>query len=185
MAELRYVNNAQPTARHGGAVRLEHFNGTRCVFCRRSNCPRLWVFQDVEGRGWTGVFGSASRAAVGRWITRRQTVIKRCASAFIMYSRSASNGRTNASSLYGGTSSKGSRPFSVHHLNLTVEVPLKAMPRGYASGWCDQWSQRKTGVSKLKSGWGALIFIVCMPLGSGSPWDYHRETSRRRGRRRR
>jgi dolichol-phosphate mannosyltransferase len=46
---------------------------------------------------------------------------------------------------------QGLRPFLSHHFNLTVELPLKAIVRGYTYAVVpNSWTNRKTGVSKLK-----------------------------------
>jgi dolichol-phosphate mannosyltransferase len=45
----------------------------------------------------------------------------------------------------------GIRPLLSHHFNLTVEMPLKAIVRGYT--WTAlpiSWTNRATGISKLK-----------------------------------
>jgi dolichol-phosphate mannosyltransferase len=46
---------------------------------------------------------------------------------------------------------EGCRPFLSHHFNLTVELPLKAIIRGYSYTVVpNSWTNRQTGVSKLK-----------------------------------
>jgi len=46
---------------------------------------------------------------------------------------------------------QGLRPFLSHHFNLTVELPLKAITRGYSyTVLPNSWTNRKTGKSKLK-----------------------------------
>jgi dolichol-phosphate mannosyltransferase len=45
----------------------------------------------------------------------------------------------------------GLMPFLSHHFNLTVELPLKAIIRGYSYTVVpNTWTNRATGVSKLK-----------------------------------
>jgi dolichol-phosphate mannosyltransferase len=45
----------------------------------------------------------------------------------------------------------GCRPFLSVHFNLTVELPLKAVIRGYRYEVMPiRWTNRKSGVSKLK-----------------------------------
>ena len=42
-------------------------------------------------------------------------------------------------------------PFLSHHFNLTVELPLKAVVRGYSYGIVPiSWTNRTSGTSKLK-----------------------------------
>jgi dolichol-phosphate mannosyltransferase len=61
------------------------------------------------------------------------------------------NDVTNAFKLYRRTTLEGLKPFLSLHFNLTVELPLKAIVRGYRyTVLPNDWTQRKTGVSKLK-----------------------------------
>jgi dolichol-phosphate mannosyltransferase len=61
------------------------------------------------------------------------------------------NDTTNAFKAYRKTTLNGCRPFLSPHFNLTVELPLKAIVRGYT--WTVipiTWRNRRTGVAKLK-----------------------------------
>lgn len=61
------------------------------------------------------------------------------------------NDTTNAFKAYRATTLQGLRPFLAPHFNLTVELPLKTIVRGYS--WCVipiTWRNRRTGVAKLK-----------------------------------
>ncbi len=58
---------------------------------------------------------------------------------------------TNAFKLYQRTTLSGLEPLLSSHYNLTVELPLKVIVRGYS--YCvlpNSWHNRKSGVSKLK-----------------------------------
>jgi len=73
------------------------------------------------------------------------------------------------------------RPFLSHHYNLTVEMPLKAIVRGYTYAIVpNSWTNRKTGQSKLriKEMGSRYLFIVlyCLIEKWLSRRDYHRET---------
>lgn len=58
---------------------------------------------------------------------------------------------TNAFKLYRRTTMDGLKPFLSPHFNLTLELPLKAIVRGYSyKVVANSWRNRKTGVSKLK-----------------------------------
>ncbi len=58
---------------------------------------------------------------------------------------------TNAFKLYRNTTISGLEPFLSHHFNLTVELPLKVIVRGYSyTVLPNSWYNRKAGVSKLK-----------------------------------
>jgi len=61
------------------------------------------------------------------------------------------NDVTNAFKMYRSHVIPGLRPFLSHHFNLTVELPLKAIIRGYTYAIVpNEWINRKEGVSKLK-----------------------------------
>lgn len=61
------------------------------------------------------------------------------------------NDTTNAFKLYSRPTIKGLQPLLSKHFNLTVELPLKAIVRGYRYGVVPtDWTNRKEGVSKLK-----------------------------------
>ena len=61
------------------------------------------------------------------------------------------NDVTNAFKIYRAETIEGLRPFLAAHFNLTVELPLKVIVRGYSYTWLpNQWSNRKTGAAKLK-----------------------------------
>ena len=58
---------------------------------------------------------------------------------------------TNAFKLYRRTTLLGLEPFLSPHFNLTVELPLKVIVRGYSyTVLPNSWHNRKSGVSKLK-----------------------------------
>jgi dolichol-phosphate mannosyltransferase len=58
---------------------------------------------------------------------------------------------TNAFKLYRRHVVDGIQPILSHHFNLTVELPLKAIIRGYSYSIVpNRWINRKTGESKLK-----------------------------------
>jgi dolichol-phosphate mannosyltransferase len=61
------------------------------------------------------------------------------------------NDTTNAFKAYRTTTLQGLRPFLAPHFNLTVELPLKTIVRGYS--WTVipiTWRNRRTGMAKLK-----------------------------------
>jgi dolichol-phosphate mannosyltransferase len=74
------------------------------------------------------------------------------------------NDTTNAFKAYRRTTIDGCRPFLAPHFNLTVEIPLKAIVRGY--NWAVipiSWRNRKHGVAKLKiKEMGSRYFFICM-----------------------
>jgi len=61
------------------------------------------------------------------------------------------NDCTNAFKLYKRETLEGLRPFLSPHFNLTLELPLKAIVRGYSyTVLPNSWRNRTAGVSKLK-----------------------------------
>jgi dolichol-phosphate mannosyltransferase len=74
------------------------------------------------------------------------------------------NDTTNAFKAYRKTVIDGCRPLIAPHFNLTVELPLKAIVRGYT--WTTvpiTWRNRRTGVAKLKiKEMGSRYFFICM-----------------------
>jgi dolichol-phosphate mannosyltransferase len=74
------------------------------------------------------------------------------------------NDTTNAFKAYRRTVIEGCRPLLSPHFNLTVELPLKAIVRGYT--WTVipiSWRNRKHGAAKLKlKEMGGRYFFICM-----------------------
>lgn len=92
------------------------------------------------------------------------------------------NDFTNAFKLYRWDVIEGIQPLISPHFNLTVEMPLKAIIRGYSFAVVPiSWTNRQTGVSKLriKEMGSRYLFIVLYVwlekhLARG---DYHRHHS--------
>jgi dolichol-phosphate mannosyltransferase len=74
------------------------------------------------------------------------------------------NDTTNAFKAYRSSVIEGCRPIMSPHFNLTVELPLKAIVRGYS--WTVipiSWRNRIHGVAKLKiKEMGSRYFFICM-----------------------
>ena len=61
------------------------------------------------------------------------------------------NDFTNAFKVYTKEAIEGSKPFLSNHFNLTLELPLKIIIRGYKYEIApNSWKNRKTGISKMK-----------------------------------
>ena len=73
------------------------------------------------------------------------------------------NDTTNAFKAYRRTVIDGCRPFLSPHFNLTVELPLKAIVRGFSYATVPiSWQNRKHGVAKLKiKEMGSRYFFIC------------------------
>jgi dolichol-phosphate mannosyltransferase len=88
------------------------------------------------------------------------------------------NDVTNAFKLYRREVIEGVQPILSHHFNLTVELPLKAIIRGYSYSIVpNSWINRKAGESKLKiqEMGSRYLFIVlyCLIEKWLSRGDYH------------
>jgi dolichol-phosphate mannosyltransferase len=103
--------------------------------------------------GWDAVFGSRFMRGAGvidyPW---HKLVINRMANLFLrLLFGYRLNDTTNAFKAYRRKVIEGCRPFLSPHYNLTVELPLKTIVRGYS--WTVipiTWRNRRSGVSKLK-----------------------------------
>jgi len=153
-----YINNISPNG-FGFAVRkgLEHFTGDAVAvyMADASDQPEDLVhfFEVMQERGVDCVFGS--RFMKGARIVDYpflKLIINRLANTFIQFAFGIRyNDTTNAFKLYRKHVIDGVQPLLSHHFNLTVELPLKALVRGYSYAVLpNDWINRKTGESKLK-----------------------------------
>jgi len=156
-AEVRLVSNAGPHG-FGLAVRvgLAHTTGEAIavMMADGSDSPEDLVhyYRKLQ-EGYDCVFGS-------RFIHGGRTVdypvhklaINRMANWFIrMLFRLRYNDITNAFKCYRRNAIEGMQPLISPHFNLTVEMPLKAIVRGYSYAVVPiSWTNRKSGISKLK-----------------------------------
>ena len=155
---VKYETNLGPNG-FGYAVRygLERFSGD-CVavmMADLSDSPydliRYYTTM-VEGN-YDCVFGS--RFVKGGKVIDYpfiKKIINRIANFIIrMVMRIKYNDTTNAFKLYKKEVIEGVKPILSPHFNLTIELPLKAIIRGYSySVVPNSWTNRKYGVSKLK-----------------------------------
>jgi len=107
-------------------------------------------------------------------------VLNRLANWFIqVLFRVPFNDFTNAFKLYRREVIEGLQPLISPHFNLTVEMPLKAITRGYAFAVVPiRWTNRQTGISKLKlkeMGSRYLFIVLYVWLEKHlAQGDYHR-----------
>lgn len=187
---LRYVDNSPPSG-YGFAVRrgLDEFTGD-CVavyMADASDLPEDLVryYRELVSKGVDMVFGtrwSDGGKVVDYPLPKR--VLNRLANTFIQTLFVTSyNDMTNAFKLFRREVIEGLQPIISHHFNLTVELPLKAIARGYSySVVPNTWINRKTGESKLKikEMGSRYMFIVlyCLIEKHLSRGDYHRSKKR-------
>lgn len=155
--EVRYVNNAKPGG-FGYAIRtgLEQFSGDAvCIFMADASDDPDNVVQYYRklGEGYECVFGSRfMRASRVLDYPRHKLLINRLANQFVKVMFGLRyNDVTNAFKCYRREVIEGVQPVFACHFNITVELPLKAITRGYSYAVVPiNWSNRTTGVSKLK-----------------------------------
>jgi len=155
--QLSYLNNSRPNG-FGFAVRkgLENFNGDAVVIVMAdaSDSPRDVVsFYYEILKGYDCVFGS--RFVSGSKIVgypRFKLILNRCVNNFIRFIFGFRyNDVTNAFKMYRANVIPGLKPLLSQHFNLTVELPLKAIIRGYSYKVIpNSWTNRVGGKSKLK-----------------------------------
>ncbi len=155
---LRCLTNCGPNG-FGYAVRkgLENFTGD-CVavmMADLSDSPDDLVrfFRTLEEGNYDCVFGS--RFMRGGELTgypALKKIINRMANHLIQVAfRIRYNDVTNAFKLYRRETIEGLKPFLAPHFNLTIELPLKAIIRGYSYTVIpNSWKNRKYGESKLR-----------------------------------
>ncbi len=142
----------------GFAVRagLEAFEGdaVAIVMADGSDSPRdLVAYQRLLEEGYECAFGSRFMpgSAVHDY-PRTKLIMNRIVNWGIrLLFRHGYNDTTNAFKAYRREVIENAQPFLSHHFNLTVELPLKAVVRGYSYGIVPiSWTNRTSGSSKLK-----------------------------------
>ena len=117
------------------------------------DCRDVVRYWQILDQGWDAVFGS--RFVRGGGVIdypRHKLLLNRIANLFLrLLFRVKLNDFTNAFKAYRRTVIEGCHPFLSPHFNLTVELPLKTIVRGYS--WTVMpitWRNRRFGESKLK-----------------------------------
>ncbi len=157
------IANVQPvrnTGEHGfgRAVTygIDHARGDAIVVMmadESDDCADVVRYWRTLNEGYHAVFGS--RFIRGSQVIEYPAVkkaINRLANAFLkVLFRIDLNDTTNAFKAYRTEALNGCRPFLSPHFNLTIELPLKTIIRGYS--WTVipiSWRNRRVGESKLK-----------------------------------
>lgn len=170
LPELRPVQNGAPHGFGRAIVRgLDAIrgDGVLIVMADASDDPRDAVrYWRVLNEGYDCVFGS--RFVPGGSVTDYPPVklaINRLANGFIrLLFGLRLNDTTNAFKAYRREVIDGCRPLIAPHFNLTVELPLKAIVRGFS--WTTipiSWRNRRTGEAKLKiKEMGSRYLFICL-----------------------
>ena len=147
---------------------LNHMKGDACtiMMADASDSPEDAVkYWHLLNEGWDCAFGSRfvkggkviDYPRVKLWVNRLANFLVRIGFNIAL------NDTTNAFKAYRRTVIDGCRPFMAPHFNLTVEIPLKAIVRGYS--WTVipiSWQNRKYGEAKLKiKEMGSRYFFIC------------------------
>ncbi|MBA2276901.1 MAG: glycosyltransferase family 2 protein [Chloroflexia bacterium] len=166
---FRYVNNTKAKG-FGSALQtgLEEFQGDAVciVMADASDDPRdvVTYYRKLQ-EGYECVFGSRfSRHSTVVDYPMHKLLLNRFANRFIaaMFGLRY-NDTTNAFKCYRREVIAGVQPILGRQFNITVELPLKAMIRGYSYAVVPiNWYNRTTGVSKLriKEMGSRYLFIV-------------------------
>jgi dolichol-phosphate mannosyltransferase len=147
---------------------LDHSRGDAVVIMMAdaSDSPADAVkYWQLLNAGWDCVFGSRfikdgkviDYPKIKLWVNRLANFLVRLGFNIKL------NDTTNAFKAYRRTVIDGCRPLIAPHFNLTVEIPLKAIVRGFT--WTVipiSWQNRKHGVAKLKiKEMGSRYFFIC------------------------
>lgn len=158
--EYDEVRRIQNTGEHGFGraviTGVDHARGDAIVIMmadESDDCRDVIRYWHLLNEGWDCVFGSRFIKGGGvidyPWFKLR---LNRTINRIIrILFRIRLNDTTNAFKAYRKTTIDGCRPFLSPHFNLTVELPLKAIVRGYT--WTTipiTWRNRRSGTAKLK-----------------------------------
>lgn len=147
---------------------LRHMRGDAAVIMMADesddakDAVRYWK---LLNEGWDCVFGSRFLPGGGTtdypWL---KLILNRMANLFIRVIFGISlNDTTNAFKAYRKPVIEGCEPLIAPHFNLTIEIPLKAIVRGYS--WTVipvSWRNRRFGTAKLKiREMGSRYFFIC------------------------
>jgi len=167
---LRPIQNPGPHGFGRAITRgLDAMNGDAVVIMmadESDDCRDVVRYWGELNRGIDCVFGSRFVKGGGvidyPWIKYR---LNRAANFFIrLLFRHGLNDTTNAFKAYRRSVIDGIRPILSPHFNITVELPLKAVVRGYSFTIIPiTWRNRRHGVAKLKiREMGSRYLFICL-----------------------
>lgn len=169
--EFNYINNKPPNG-FGFAVRagLENYHGdyVAIVMADLSDRPIDLVayYNMMIEKKYDCVFGSRFIKG-GKTIDypRTKLFLNRIGNTIIRILFGIRyNDVTNAFKLYRRETIDGLKPLLSPHFNLTIELPLKAIVRGYSYGILpNYWTNRKSGEAKFKvKEMGSRYFFIIL-----------------------
>jgi dolichol-phosphate mannosyltransferase len=130
------------------------------------DCRDVTVYWNTLNQGWDAVFGSRFvRGGSVHGYPRLKLAMNRLANLFLrIVFQTPCNDFTNAFKAFRREALAGCRPFLAPHFNLTIELPLKIVVRGYS--WTVvpiSWRNRRAGASKLKiKEMGSRYFFIAL-----------------------
>ena len=170
LPQLRPIQN---TGLHGFGraviFGLDHMAGDAAVIMmadESDDCRDVVRYWKELNEGYDCVFGSRFVKGGGTidypWL---KLALNRMANTFLrLLFRIKLNDTTNAFKAYRKDAIDGCRPLIAPHFNLTIELPLKAIVRGYT--WTVipiTWRNRRSGVAKLKiKEMGSRYLFICL-----------------------
>jgi len=168
--ELHPVQNPGPhgfgRAIHYGLDRMEGDAVVIMMADESDDCRDAVRYWEELQKGYDCVFGSRFMKGGGvidyplikLWCNRLANLFVR-----LMFQHGL-NDTTNAFKAYRASAIQGIRPILSPHFNITVELPLKAMVRGFS--WTVipiTWRNRRHGVAKLKiKEMGSRYLFICL-----------------------
>ena len=148
---------------------LDHSRGDAVVVMmadESDDCRDVVMYWKVLSEGYDCVFGSRFVRGGGTIdYPRLKLTINRLANFFIrLLFRIQLNDTTNAFKAYRRTVIDGCRPFLSPHFNLTIEIPLKSIVRGYSWKVVPiTWRNRRAGLPKLQiREMGSRYLFICL-----------------------
>jgi dolichol-phosphate mannosyltransferase len=171
--KLPQLKSLQNTGQNGFGravmLGLENMSGDAVVIMmadESDDCRDVVRYWEELNKGYDCVFGS--RFIKGGGVIDYpllKLIINRMANTFLMLLFGVKlNDTTNAFKAYRAEVIEGCRPLISPHFNLTVELPLKAIVRGYR--WTVvpiTWRNRRAGEAKLKlKEMGSRYLFICL-----------------------
>jgi len=167
---LRSVKNPGPHGFGRAVARgFAHMTGDAAVVMmadESDDCRDVVRYWEKLNEGYDCVFGSRFMRGAGAIdYPKIKLRLNRLANYFIkVLFRISFNDTTNAFKAYRKEVIEGCQPLIAPHFNATIELPLKAIVRGYS--WTSipiTWRNRRTGTSKLQlREMGSRYLFICL-----------------------
>ena len=178
ISTLRYVNNVNKGG-FGNAIRygLGLFKGdyVAIMMADLSDSPQdlISFYKLAIDKNLDAVFGSRFiRGGVVKDYPKHKYLLNRFFNTLVRYLFGSDyNDFTNAFKLYKKETIDGLKPFLAPHFNLTLELPLKVLVRGFSFEVLpNSWRNRQFGTSNLKikemgSRYFFILFYECINIG--------------------